>query len=182
MMRQDIILTINSIRPYKRPMDPRFDDPCFCNAPSANSPRVLQPWRARSTAPGARRPGHSRSAPAVAGRRLPAPLHAGGFHGGRPGGHPRRRQRSAWARYQRATARAAELGPRSRWRRAGAVADALAQRDPQAPPITSLRELHAPLSIECGEAAYGEAARREEFAAAQAELVMALVELRAVQA
>ena len=47
-----------------------------------------------------------------------------------------------------------------------------------APPITSLRDLHA-LWIECGEAAYAAAAHREEFAAAQAELLMALVELRA---
>ncbi len=52
---------------------------------------------------------------------------------------------------------------------------------PDAPPITSLRELQA-LWIECGEAAYAEAARREEFASAQAELLMALVELRAVTA
>ena len=58
-------------------------------------------------------------------------------------------------------------------------AAALAQTGPQAPPITSLRELQA-LWIECGEAAYGEAARREEFAAAQAEMLMALVELRAM--
>ncbi len=55
---------------------------------------------------------------------------------------------------------------------------ALAASGPDAPPITSLRELHA-LWIDCGEAAYAEAARRVEFASAQAELLTALVELRA---
>ncbi len=61
------------------------------------------------------------------------------------------------------------------------LAEALAASGPDAPPITSLRELQA-LWIDCGEAAYAEAARREEFALAQAELLMALVELRAVSA
>ncbi len=55
---------------------------------------------------------------------------------------------------------------------------ALAASGPDAPPITSLRDLHA-LWIDCGEAAYSEAAHRQEFAAAQAELLTALVELRA---
>ena len=55
---------------------------------------------------------------------------------------------------------------------------ALAATGPEAQPITSLRELHA-LWVECGEAAYSQAAHREEFAAAQAELLSALVELRA---
>jgi hypothetical protein len=58
---------------------------------------------------------------------------------------------------------------------------ALSAEGPGAAPITSLRELHA-LWIDCGEAAWGEAAHREEFADAQAELVAALVELRAVAA
>lgn len=57
---------------------------------------------------------------------------------------------------------------------------ALSATGPQAPPITSLRELHA-LWIECGEAAYATHAHREEFAEAQAELLAAFVELRAGQ-
>lgn len=60
-------------------------------------------------------------------------------------------------------------------RRLGA---ALARSGPDAPPITTWRELHA-LWIECGEAAWSAAAHREEFAAAQAELLAALVVLRA---
>jgi imidazole glycerol phosphate synthase subunit HisF len=57
---------------------------------------------------------------------------------------------------------------------------ALSETGPQAPPITSLRELHA-LWIDCGEAAYAAHAHREEFAEAQAELLAAFVELRAGQ-
>ncbi len=88
---------------------------------------------------------------------------------------------AAWARYQHAAGRSAELASGIALDASRRLAQALAQSGPQAPPITSLRELHA-LWIDCGEAAYGEAARREEFAAAQAELLMALVELRAAQA
>jgi hypothetical protein len=58
---------------------------------------------------------------------------------------------------------------------------ALAAEGPEAAPITTLKELHA-LWIDCGEAAYREAVHREEFADAQAELLAALVELRAVAA
>jgi poly(hydroxyalkanoate) synthase III subunit E len=57
---------------------------------------------------------------------------------------------------------------------------ALSATGPEAPPIASLRELHA-LWIECGEAAYAAQAHREEFADAQAELLAAFVELRAGQ-
>lgn len=57
---------------------------------------------------------------------------------------------------------------------------ALSSTGPNAPPITSLRELHE-LWVECGEAAYAAAAHREDFAEAQAELVAAFVELRAGQ-
>lgn len=53
---------------------------------------------------------------------------------------------------------------------------ALADDGPDAPPITSLRQLHD-LWVECGEAAYAEAAHGEEFAAAQAEWLAAAVEL-----
>ena len=58
------------------------------------------------------------------------------------------------------------------------LAEALARSGPEAPPITTLRELHS-LWIDCGEAAYASAAHREEFAEAQAELLNAYVELRA---
>ena len=58
------------------------------------------------------------------------------------------------------------------------LAEALAQSGPDAPPITTLRELHS-LWIDCGEAAYAAAAHGDEFAAAQAELLAAFVELRA---
>ena len=58
------------------------------------------------------------------------------------------------------------------------LAAALARSGPEAPPITTLRELHA-LWIDCGEAAYAAAAHREDFAEAQAEVLAAFVELRA---
>ena len=61
---------------------------------------------------------------------------------------------------------------------AGRLAEALARSGPEAPPITTLRDLHS-LWIDCGEAAYAAAAHREEFAEAQAELLAAFVELRA---
>lgn len=57
---------------------------------------------------------------------------------------------------------------------------ALSATGADAPPITSLRELHE-LWIECGEAAFAAAAHREDFADAQAELLAAFVELRAGQ-
>ena len=57
------------------------------------------------------------------------------------------------------------------------LASALADDGPDVPPITSLRGLHA-LWIDCGEAAWSAAAHREDFAAAQAELLAALVALR----
>lgn len=92
---------------------------------------------------------------------------------------PRSGSGAAFEQFQRAAARLTELAA-SIARDAGRrLVQALAASGPEAPPITSLRELQT-LWIECGEAAYGEAARREDFAAAQAELLMALVELRAV--
>jgi hypothetical protein len=57
---------------------------------------------------------------------------------------------------------------------------ALTATGADAPPITSLRELHE-LWIDCGEAAFAAAAHREDFADAQAELLAAFVELRAGQ-
>jgi hypothetical protein len=88
---------------------------------------------------------------------------------------------AAFERYQRAAARTTELAASIAHDASRRLAEALGASGPEAPPITSLRELHA-LWIECGEAAYAEAARREEFATAQAELLMALVELRAAAA
>lgn len=58
------------------------------------------------------------------------------------------------------------------------LASALSESGPGAPSITTLRELRA-LWIETGEAAWSVAAHGEAFAAAQAELLAALVELRA---
>lgn len=88
---------------------------------------------------------------------------------------------SAFERYQRAAACSAGLASSIAGDAGRRLAEALAASGPEAPPITSLRELQA-LWIECGEAAYAEAARRDEFALAQAELLMALVELRAMTA
>ncbi len=85
---------------------------------------------------------------------------------------------AAQLRYQRAAARSAELAASIASEAARRFSLALAATGPEAPPITSLRELHT-LWIECGESAYGEAAHGEEFAAVQAELIMALVELGA---
>jgi hypothetical protein len=61
-------------------------------------------------------------------------------------------------------------------RRLGA---SLAASGPAAPPVTTLRELRA-LWIDCGEAAWVEAAHREAFAAALAELLAAWAVLRAM--
>jgi hypothetical protein len=83
-----------------------------------------------------------------------------------------------FARYQAAVARFSGLVSAISLDAARRFSAALAAEGPGAAPITSLKELHA-LWIDCGEAAYGEAAHREEFADAQAELLAALVELRA---
>ena len=71
---------------------------------------------------------------------------------------------------------------------AGAAADAalrfqaaLASTDPALPKITTLRALHQ-LWIDCGEAAHATAARAPAWAQAQAELLNALVQLRAESA
>jgi hypothetical protein len=83
-----------------------------------------------------------------------------------------------FARYQSAAARwaavmaviAADAGRR--------LVAALSQAGPDTPPITRLAELQA-LWIDCGEAAWREAAGGDEFATAQGELLMALAELGA---
>lgn len=56
------------------------------------------------------------------------------------------------------------------------LAALLLSDDAALPPVTSLRQLHE-LWIECGESAYAAAAHGDDFAAAQAELLDAWVEL-----
>ncbi len=82
------------------------------------------------------------------------------------------------ARYQRAAERFARLLNEAAIDAARRLGVALADDSPGTAPIASLRELHA-LWIDCGEAAWSTAAHRDEFAAAQAELIAALVALRA---
>ena len=84
----------------------------------------------------------------------------------------------ALMRFQAAAARWAELISRIAQDAGGRLAMALQQAGPDAVPITSLAALRA-LWVDCGEAAYAEAARRDDFAAAQAELLMATAELSA---
>lgn len=57
------------------------------------------------------------------------------------------------------------------------LAAALAASGPDAPPVTSLRELRS-LWLDCGEAAWSAAAHRDGFAAALAELLAAWAGLR----
>ena len=164
-------------------MDPRFGDPLFLQ-------RTLSEYAQGFAALAGAVPGPGRAAGPAHSGALQQSLAAGYqrlFTRPDSGALPRRPPRvagsaAAFGRATSAPPRARRSSrPRSRWMRAGALQRRSRRAGPQAPPITSLRELHA-LWIECGEAAYGEAARREEFAAAQAELLMALVELRAVPA
>lgn len=147
----------------------RFDDPLFLQRTLDEFTRGFAALAGSATDPQAYAAGYQRL------------FKMGGFAAAMPPAGSAAGGTAAWARYQRATARSAELAAAIALEAGRRLAEALAPAGPQAPPITSLRELRA-LWIECGEAAYGEAARRDEFAAAQAELVMALVELRAVQA
>lgn len=80
-------------------------------------------------------------------------------------------------RYQQAAVRVGQLLNDAAADAARRLDAALAAAGPDAPPITSLRELQA-LWIDCGEAAWSAAAHREEFAEAQAELLAASVALR----
>ena len=162
-------------------MDRRFDDPLFLQRTLSEFAQGLAALTGAVQAPGGAGPATPETllqSFAASYQRLFTPA---GFAVPAPAFLPAAGSGAAWARYQCAAARSAELASAIALDASRRLAGALAQSGPQAPPITSLRELHA-LWIECGEAAYGEAARREEFAAAQAELVMALVELRAVQA
>lgn len=80
------------------------------------------------------------------------------------------RYQTAWQRYSQQVAMIAN----DAFRRLDAE---LARTDAAAAPITSLRELHE-LWVDCGETAHAAAAHGEAFAAAQAELLAAFVELR----
>src|SRR5262245_51683442 len=85
---------------------------------------------------------------------------------------------AALLRYQAAAGRFAELLAAIANDAGRRLASALNESGADAAPITTLRELHA-VWIECGEAAWSAAAHGEAFATAQAELLVALVELRA---
>jgi hypothetical protein len=162
-------------------MTPRFDDPLFLQRTLSEFTQGFAALAGAVRGPGGAGPGAPEAlleSMAAGYQRLFAPA---GFAATAPAAAPAAGGGAAWARYRRAAARSAELASAIALDAGRRFAEALSRTGPEAPPITSLRELHA-LWIECGEAAYGEAARREEFAAAQAELVMALVELRAVQA
>lgn len=84
-------------------------------------------------------------------------------------------------RLQRATAAFAELAARAAADAAARFQAALSSTDPLLPKITTLRALHA-LWVDCGEAAYAAAAHAPAWAAAQAELLNALVAWRAESA
>jgi hypothetical protein len=105
-------------------------------------------------------------------RRLFTPLVMPEFAAGQSGAAFIRCQQAAERFGRQATAIAMEASERFR--------AALSATGPQAPPITSLRELHS-LWIDCGEAAYAAHAHREEFSDALAELLAAFVEMRAGQ-
>lgn len=87
-------------------------------------------------------------------------------------GHP---ATAARLRFQRACQRQGEAFAAIAQDACGRLIASLAAAGP---PITSLKELHA-LWIECGERAFADAAHGEAFAATQAELIAAYVELRA---
>lgn len=152
------------------PTDPLFLQRTLDGYAQAFAALAGAAWNAAEPRPAD--PAALRHAFAAGYRRLFAPTSLA--RGGPPSG-----QGPAFEQYQRAAARAAELAAGIALDAGRRLAEALAASGPDAPPITSLRELQS-LWIECGEAAYGEFARREEFATAQAELLMALVELRAV--
>lgn len=84
-------------------------------------------------------------------------------------------------RLQRAMQALAELAAGVAADAAARLQAALASTDPALPKITTLRALHE-LFIDCGEAAHAAAAHEPAWAQAQAELLNALVELRAESA
>ena len=81
---------------------------------------------------------------------------------------------AAALRLQRASLAFGELAARAAADAAARFQAALGSTDPALPKITTLRALHA-LWIECGEAAHAAAAHAPAWAAAQAELLNALV-------
>lgn len=85
----------------------------------------------------------------------------------------------AFLRWQRASERYAALVAGIANDAFGRLVRALGATGPGAAPITTLAELHA-LWIDSGEAAWADAAHREEFAEAQAELLAALASLKSM--
>lgn len=83
----------------------------------------------------------------------------------------------ATLRWQRATTRISELLSAVATDAVLRLAAELADPAASGPLVTSLRQLHD-LWVECGEQAYRAAAQGDAFATAQAELLMAMVELR----
>lgn len=83
-------------------------------------------------------------------------------------------------RWQRATTRTGEQLAAVAANAVEKLLAALADPEASGPPVTSLRQLHE-LWIDCGERAYSAAAHSEDFAAAQAELLAAMVEMRFAQ-
>jgi hypothetical protein len=83
---------------------------------------------------------------------------------------------AAIARCQRAWQAMATQGAEIAADASRRLAAALADENPAATPVTSLRELHD-LWVECGEAAWAAAVHQDSYAAVQAEWLAALVEL-----
>jgi len=80
-------------------------------------------------------------------------------------------------RWQRATARMSDLLAAVAADAVERLLSALTGPEASGPPVTTLRQLHD-LWVECGERAYAAVARGDDYAAAQAELLMAMVEMR----
>ncbi|TFH49961.1 MAG: hypothetical protein E4H01_03235 [Lysobacterales bacterium] len=80
-------------------------------------------------------------------------------------------------RWQRAATRVSELLSMVATDAVEKLIAALVGPDVSGPPVTSLRQLHD-LWVDCGERAFAVAAHGEDFAAAQAELLAAMVEMR----
>jgi hypothetical protein len=87
---------------------------------------------------------------------------------------------AAMQRYQAATQQFGMLLNEAAVDAGRRLAAVLAASGPDAPPVTSLHELRG-LWIDCGEAAWSEAAHREVFASALAELLAAWASLRATE-
>jgi len=155
-------------------MSSPFQDPLFLRRTLENYVQELTRLGTAFAVPAPGRSPQGQAAPDAAYeayRRLFAPSPPAAFAGTAQAG-------AAWHRWQRAAERLGRLTGFIALDASRRLQAALAQSGPKAPPITSLRELHA-LWVECGEAAYAEAAHGEEFADAQAEWLAAMVELRA---